>query len=314
MKKLIFTLTSLLTLPALAMENAKYTINPQLIKAAKAGDFDQVKSIITTHAKDMEQGRYLAMNAAQLAADRGFYDIAFLLLPHKDLSCQIYGIKREEWDVRDGIIQSWNKLQQQEFKLFNEILHNPLNASKFLKNQLQKIARTAIGFPKDTKREIQQGRAMLSFTNKIGLTPLMQAAQYHRHEIITLLIQNIALLTQKEKNVVKIWLLVDQRLRNENRGLLKDLKKPIADALINSLANDVRERIIKAGGLKALELARQQLKNDDNEKTVHLLEKCLDPQYLTNFVVPQIKLAKKKRIGMKGKLQTLSLLASEEIL
>lgn len=107
-----------------------------------------------------------------------------------------------------------------------------------------------------------------------------------RFQTTKVILQHLIQLTADEKKLLKNWLLVDQRLRAEGKGLHKDLKKPIAHWIMHALAQDVLVRIIRAGGLEALQNAQEQ-KDSTLIKLIKLLEDFLSLDSLETEIFKQ---------------------------
>lgn len=132
-------------------------------------------------------------------------------------------------------------------------------------------------------------------TALIGAVKSLYSDRTPEHQLP--LLQAITQLTKEEKESVKNWLLVDQKLRQANIKLPKDLKKLIAKNIYQLLAQDLRERVIRAGGLKALEVARKiEVRTTEeglpSEGTVQLMEQYLDLDFLENVARTQCLLPK----------------------
>ncbi len=147
-------------------------------------------------------------------------------------------------------------------------------------------------------------------------TPLILAVQsYGQTELDKLhttkvILSHLIQLTPHEKTLLKNWLLVDQRLRAEGRGLPKDLKKPLAHWIMRALAQEVQARIIKAGGMEALQNAKDQ----KDQKLINLLEdflnldnletKILEQQTLMNLDAPPTQLTPEQKEQVNAFIQS----------
>lgn len=105
--------------------------------------------------------------------------------------------------------------------------------------------------------------------NNIQLTALMyvlspgdffnQADLPAKLEITKLILDATAQLTEIEKRSIFNWFLIYNRLQQECRGLnSKDLKRYIAQAIEQSLAQDLYDRAIRAGATQLLSRAREE--------------------------------------------------------
>ncbi len=118
-----------------------------------------------------------------------------------------------------------------------------------------------------------------------GFTPLMEC---NGLTICACLLTACTTLTPIQKDAVKNWLLVDHRLRSERRGLHKDLKRMIANAICRSLANDLLAKVMETGGQEALDCLQP-------DNTIPHLKQYLDLDFLTERAREQTLLPKHKK-------------------
>ncbi len=116
-----------------------------------------------------------------------------------------------------------------------------------------------------------------------GRTPLHVAAEVGDLRMVQFLIANKATI---------------DAVTPAGKTLLKDLKRPIAAKIIESIANDLRERVIRAGMLQVIKHAKRQ----ENQSVVHLLEKYLDLNFLEGLVRKQTMLPKRIESSEKEKI------------
>jgi len=140
-----------------------------------------------------------------------------------------------------------------------------------------------------------QAGADIFYTDEHGFTALLLAHEQTSKPIL----RAITRLSKEEKESIKNWLLVHKKMEKEYEiSLPKDIRILIAEKICELIVQDVHARIVRAGALKALEMARKgaqisSISKEYNSK-IHLLESYMNLNSLRRSVVfPQIVLLKK---------------------
>jgi hypothetical protein len=135
--------------------------------------------------------------------------------------------------------------------------------------------------------------ADIFYATENGYTALTTA----KEQTSKLLLRALTRLSKEEKESIKNWLLIHKKMELEqNLRLPKDIRILIAESICKLIAQDVYARIIRAGALKALEIANEGVKRHsltEYNSKIRLLEHYLDLSFLGRSVVlPQILLPK----------------------
>lgn len=120
-----------------------------------------------------------------------------------------------------------------------------------------------------------------------GGTVLFDYAQNGHIEPMKPILNAATKLSLIQKSSIKNWLLVDNTLRKEKRAVHKDLRNLIAQKIIESLANDIRENVVGTGAL----LFIKHYKDEQDEQIVRcrvLIEQYLDLDFLKKRVRAQL--------------------------
>lgn len=141
-----------------------------------------------------------------------------------------------------------------------------------------------------------QAKADIFYTAKDSFTALQLAHEQTSKSIL----RAITRLTKEETESIENWLLVHKKIEKKTEykiSLPKHIRILIAEKICELIVQDVHARIIRAGALKTLEMAREGAQINSisgiyNSK-IKLLEQYLDLYFLGRSVVlPQILLPK----------------------
>lgn len=172
-------------------------------------------------------------------------------------------------------------------QLAQELIKAGANVNLINRNRETALMRINPGSGEDFVKCIIQGGLDIYYNNNKDIpTVLCFLAVTGFAQSSELILQIATQLTGVEKASIKNWLLTEQRLRQEGRGLVKDLRKLIAEYVINLYVADLHERVIRTGAPKALGFAHEYASQNAIEST--LLENYLDLNFLKRRVRSQL--------------------------
>lgn len=271
-KLLLITFTALASHSMLAMEPTKQTNNATLSQADQLGKrliaciavgyVEEALSVIRNGANvnyielDEKSNYYhsVLMTVAfgdQISREEQMLFARVLISHDADINLADYRGRNALWYVNQGARDNNNKI------------------SSFL---LDAGINTSYLDPRDNKT-----------THKI----LKRCGEYGDNFLATKILVKATQLNDSERNSVKNWLLTEQRLRNDGNCIHKDLKKPIACKIMQSLAEDIKARVIDAGAKECRRLADENI----NLEIVALVDQYLDLEFLIKRVREQMRLA-----------------------
>jgi len=155
----------------------------------------------------------------------------------------------------------------------------------------------------DVIRALLKAGAKINLTTPHNWTALSRAAEGNL-ETTKLLLQSLTRLTTQEKNYLKNWLLVNQRLRyglikdgqivEQSRAYLpKDAKNIVTQKIYALLARNLKKFVIRAGGLRALQVAPTAIHgNHDGPEITKVVNQYLDVGFLQGIIRSQILVPK----------------------
>jgi len=137
--------------------------------------------------------------------------------------------------------------------------------------------------------------------NRNGQTALIRYMGYSHQDTRTIqvLLDAITQLNPQEKTSIKTWLILTRKMQIKHGIFIpKDIRILIAHQICQSLAQNLFERVIRAGGLKTLEIANQRIENERHwrpdpalDSSIQLLKECLHQSHLIKLVRQQTKWA-----------------------
>jgi ankyrin repeat protein len=149
------------------------------------------------------------------------------------------------------------------------------------------------------------GGADIYQKTKGGNTALVNAVTYHNINAAKALLSAVATLTPAEKESVKTWLFANEMCRKKGASYLpKDMRIFVAQNIYHSLAEALRERVIRAGALNAQKVIKEKStspwtsarERGDLAEPAALLESYLDLNTLAKHVRAQITKLKRLKL------------------
>lgn len=282
-KKILILMLACASASMLAMEPTNDVNYDDWIKANENKDDLGEHLTYAIHAGKMDTARKLIQRGANMN--------------YIDLHCGYHGTTTSHESALMQATHSMHIADNERLSIVQELIDNGADVN--LINLSKENALMLSGCEEVDKLLIQAG-ANIYQHSRAECTALLKCANRSYRKSATNILAVATRLTPAELNSVKNWLLVDQRLRqglyNEGNliekpradALPKDLKKPIARHIYISLANDLREQVIKAGALSARKRAIASIGQINGPAIVHLLNQHLDLHFLEGLVRAQL--------------------------
>jgi ankyrin repeat protein len=157
---------------------------------------------------------------------------------------------------------------------------------------LMRAIRTSFQDPEIVNMLIAAG-ANLYYINGMNNTALVWAGRDGNVPVARTLLTAITELPQVEKNSIRNWLFVTKKMQAMHGIFIpKDIRILIAKTIQYSCAQDIRERVIRAGGPLAIQTALQYAEDsyihpDDLRDFIELIKQYMNLDFLTERVHKQ---------------------------
>lgn len=151
-------------------------------------------------------------------------------------------------------------------------------------------------FHEQVVRELIRAGANIYISSNSGETALIDVSRYYaaqtpeqlriRANIARMILEKATTLTNDDRSAIKNWLLVNQRLGQEQRNLPKDPRTIVAQKIYESLPGLLRERVIRAGAIEALVGTKDNY--HPNPEMAQLIEQYLNLNFLAQRIREQL--------------------------
>ncbi len=244
-KQVVFITSFFLVFNGMAMEvdeAVKKKLNRQLTSAAYNNEIIKATELISLGA-DVNYTEKDDLTALMKAALNGFPKMITLLIQA--------GAHLEIEDSRHNtaLMLATTRLHPSVVQV---LIDAGANVNCIASKRLTPLMMAAYFGSHEIATMLLQAKADIYLTSESSGTALSFAAENSQSKLVQMLLHEITLLSPLEKNSIKNWFLVHQRLRVEGRGLPKDLKNLIAETILQLLIKDVHKRLVQAGALQAI--------------------------------------------------------------